>query len=168
MFPFICLVNSGVLFNYELVCKLNSNPPPEEVIDTTGKHNGVEAILKAFNADLDLGMVTGGGQQLESDPAVALLLVAQFCNRLGFINTPDLEGASLPAGGWYWLRPLVLRLIAALKLSAEDFECELGRERDLAHSIEQMMGLICVEAGMRIATPSGIAASPPLPLNHSS
>src|SRR5262249_24370541 len=64
----------------------------------------------------------------------------------------DIPECSLfPGGSMYWIRPFLLRQIAALKLRPEDFEVEpLPIDGTTAHGVERLLCLMRQGAGMRI------------------
>jgi len=165
--PFILLLRSGVLFNYELVCKLHtkssrrlddgtmqdSNTWRRQLIDgILGGRTRVDKIMEKFCSDPDLGMVvadgaiaTGPTYWISNEPHLRRLL-----SRIGIFS--EISHRRFPVGCIFWIRPFLLRTLAGADIRWEDFEPEpLQPDGSLAHAVERMFGLICEEAGMRIA-----------------
>jgi lipopolysaccharide biosynthesis protein len=69
--------------------------------------------------------------------------------KIGIQDIPN--GARFAGGSMYWVRPFLLRQLAALMLSSEDFEPEpLPPDGTTPHAIERLLGLICHDARMQI------------------
>jgi lipopolysaccharide biosynthesis protein len=160
--PFVVLINSGVLFRYELVCKLHTKRSLHRVdgdhwrqvlVDgILGGQNLVHCIVEAFDGDPDLGIVVTDGQLYGLDQSHwdgNLKRLRSLGPKIGIADIPDCS--LFPGGSMYWIRPFLLRQIGALRLSPEDFELEpLPADGTTAHGVERLLGLICHDAGMRI------------------
>src|SRR5439155_21723677 len=69
--PFLVLLQSGVLFQYELVCKLHTKRSPHRedgdewraalINGILGSSRQIELIISSFRSDPDLGMVVAYG-----------------------------------------------------------------------------------------------------------
>ncbi len=159
---FVSLLNAGVLFKYELICKLHTKKSLHLVDGDEWRRSLIDGILKnaeavatliaTFRKDPDLAIVVadgsiGGATEAEwvgnSDD------ISRLSRPLGL---PEFDAdARFPAGSIYWIRPFVLRPLAALKLRLEDYEPEpLPLDGTLPHAIERMIGLLAQNAGMRI------------------
>jgi lipopolysaccharide biosynthesis protein len=110
----------------------------------------VERIVAAFDADPALGMVVaegqiyGGPEQWRSNEA----RLAQLLPQIGI--SPEVKHRRFPGGSIFWIRPLLLRTLADLKLTLSDFEPEpMTLDGGLGHAVERMFGLICEDSGMR-------------------
>jgi lipopolysaccharide biosynthesis protein len=110
----------------------------------------VDRIVAAFDADPALGMVVAEGQiysgpdQWRSNEA----RLAQLLPRIGI--SPEVKHRRFPGGSIFWIRPLLLRTLAELKLTLSDFEPEpMTLDGGLGHAVERMFGLICEDSGMR-------------------
>ncbi len=159
---FLALLGTGVLFQYELVCKLHSKRSPyvpdadgwrRALIDgILGSSRQVDQIVSSFRSDPDLGMVVADENIYSADEHWSghEKLFAELLPRIGI--SPDVKGRSFPGGGIFWIRPLLLRTLAGAGLNLSDFEPEpLPWNGALAHAVERMFGLICEDAGMRVA-----------------
>jgi lipopolysaccharide biosynthesis protein len=160
--PLVVLINSGVLFRYQLVCKIHSKRSLQRNDGDQWRHILVDGILggqdlvtrivAAFDRDPDLGMVVADGQIYGSDPshwAGNLDRLRSDAPKIGIYDIP--AGLAFPGGSMYWIRPFLLRQIGALKLGPKDFEPEpLPADGTTAHAVERLLGLICHDAGMRI------------------
>ena len=161
VFPFVALINSGVLFRYQVVCKLDvkrsssrmGHEPQRELL---GNPEHVENILAAFDADPDLGIVVADlGEQ--TGPHIGFARLDELCSRVGMCCPEHYEPCSSQS---YWVRPFLLHTIAGLKLMANDFEGELlpgGGVTALA--VEHLLGIICKDAAMQIAEASTVEAA---------
>jgi lipopolysaccharide biosynthesis protein len=160
--PFVVLINSGVLFRYQLVCKIHTKRSLWRddgdqwrqilVKGILGGPDLVTRIIGAFDRDPDLGIVVADGQIYGSDRshwAGNLDCLRSHAPKIGIKDIP--ARLPFPGGSMYWIRPFLLRQIRALQLSPEDFEPEpLPADGTTAHAVERLLGLICHDAGMRI------------------
>jgi lipopolysaccharide biosynthesis protein len=65
-----------------------------------------------------------------------------------------------PAGSIYWVRDDVLKALADLRLSAEDFEPEQALvDGTTAHAVERLMGWLALSAGRRLLPASALDPS---------
>ena len=157
---FLVFLESGVLFKYDLVCKLHTKRSPHRadgdawrrtlIAGVLGSSALVERIVAAFDADPALGMVVAEGQiydgpeQWRSNEA----RLAQLLPQIGI--SPEVRHRRFPGGSIFWIRPLLLRTLADLKLTLSDFEPEpMTLDGGLGHAVERMFGLICEDSGMR-------------------
>jgi lipopolysaccharide biosynthesis protein len=176
LLPFIALINSGVLFNYELVCKVHSKRSPHRndgdrwrttlLSGVLGNKALVEDIVQGFETDADLGIVVAQGQiygAREEHWVDNRDRVVELGGRIGIERVPT--GSTFPGGSIYWIRPFLLRTIAALKLTANDFEPEpIAVDGTTGHAVERLIGLVCRDAGMRIEEATSLIKSPLLPV----
>ena len=176
--PFVTLINSGVLFRYELVCKLHTkrsiqrNPGDtwrrDLVAGVLADPGYVERVLRAFAADPKLGGVVGNEfYRRERDWSRHMQRVNELCSRIGVATVTEEAGCpGYPAGSIYWIRASLLRPIADLGLTAAEFEPEpLPRDgyktwttSCLVDAIERLIGQICSETGMYIAEGKAIGS----------
>jgi hypothetical protein len=175
--PFLTFAATGVLNRYTLVCKLLTKRTPYRQDGTSwrttpvdgvlGSQDKVERILKAFQSDQDLGIVVADGQVYGARPEHWIgnyNRVIELSVRLGWETLPN--DILFPGGSIFWIRPVLLRPLVALKLSPGDFEPEPRRiDGTTAHAVERMVGVVCSESGMRIAESGALAASPLSPRN---
>jgi lipopolysaccharide biosynthesis protein len=166
--PFVILVNSGILFRYNLICKVHTKRSLHRrdgdewrqvlVSGVLGGKDLVGRILDAFDQDPDLGMVVADGQVYGWDPshwAGNLERVHSLGPKIGIQEIPDTS--PFPGGSVYWIRPFLLRQLRALELTPADFEPEpLPADGTTAHAIERLLGLICTDASMRIKESSAL------------
>jgi lipopolysaccharide biosynthesis protein len=168
--PFLLFVRSGVLFRYELVCKLHTKLSPyiresdgrdypngntwrrALIGGVLGSSQQIDQIVSSFRSDPDLGIVVADGniysgrERWTSNKEV----LAELLPKIGI--PPNVEDQSFPGGSIFWVRSFPLRTLAGLELRLDDFEPEpLQVDGGLAHAIERMFGLICEDAGMRVA-----------------
>lgn len=164
--PLVCLVNAGLLDPYDLVVKVHTKKSEwraEHELGGTGdswrsdllgsllgSEAAVSAILDAFAARPDLGILTSPGSVLgpemwgDNQPITEALL-----RRLELpLVEKDLRFA---AGSMYWVRGFVLQGLRSLNLSDSDFEPEAGQvNATTAHAVERIIGILAGEAGLQI------------------
>jgi len=172
--PFVILINSGVLFRYDLVCKLHSKRSIQNANGESWRRKlvdgvlsdaeSVERVLTAFEANRELGAVVGDGcLRKEKNWLRHLQRINELCSRIGMPAVTDETGyPGYPAGSIYWIRSSLLRPIARLGLTAAEFEPEpLPRDGCMVDAIERLMGQICREAGMYVAESSTFGSKAP-------
>jgi len=167
IFPFVSVVNAGLLDNARLVLKVHTKKSAWRdnredlagsgetwkagfLAELLGSTANVEQILSGFAEDSALGVVTSTGNVLGTeywggDEAITRSLF----RRLG----RELDAATLrfPAGSMYWVNPAVIRELKRMNLDAEDFETEAGQiDGTTAHAVERSMGLITMALGLAI------------------
>jgi lipopolysaccharide biosynthesis protein len=163
IFPFLYVLESGVLAPYRAVCKLHSKRSPHRADGDVWRRTLVDGILgpaaqtcarlEKFLANPSVGLWVADGQIVEGDDwwgvnrphAHALLVRRDF----------DLGQGPLrfPAGSVYWLKQPVLAVLEDLTLRAADFE----REQHLvdgttAHAVERIMGVLTYKADLKMCT----------------
>jgi lipopolysaccharide biosynthesis protein len=166
--PFLAFVESGALFEYELVCKLHTKRSPHRgdgdewrrrLIDgVLGSADLIDRIVSSFRADSDLGIVIADGNIYNGEENWILndKLLAELLPRLGI--SPEVKARSFPGGSIFWIRPFLLRILAAADIKLDDFEPEpIAPNGGMAHAVERMFGLICEDAGMRIVESNQLA-----------
>ena len=121
-------------------------------MESWGDRNLVHRIVGTFDHDPDLGIVVADGQIYESEQSDwtdNLEYLRSLGPKIGIKDIPDCS--PFPGGSMYWIRPFLLRQLAALKLRPEDLAPgPLSADGATAHAVEQLLGLICHDAGMRI------------------
>ncbi|MGA7782831.1 MAG: glycoside hydrolase family 99-like domain-containing protein, partial [Paraburkholderia sp.] len=158
----LTLLNDGLLFEYDLICKVRvPDTQAEQSLDDLraalqagglGADGALEKIVRAFDADPDLGIVVApghkyGGQEAHWGEA------RQHAFSLGARVGLDRKSktAVFPGGPVYWLRPFPLRSIAALKLTPAAFDPALSAQNaTTGEAVERLIGLACGDAYMRI------------------
>lgn len=169
IFPFVEIIRSGVLFKYELVCKLHSKRTEwraggEEwrqhlIRGILGSTETVDRILNAFASDPDLGIVVADRQIFRGREFWASNehLLIPMLRKIGLDASSFEKG--FVGGSIYWIRPFMLRSINALDLGFDDFEPEpLSNDGTMAHAVERLVSLVCYDAGMRIADVENLAS----------
>ena len=160
IFSFVALLNAGILFKYELICKLHTKKSPHRENGSEWRRQltsgllkdvaSISKIISAFDADSNLAIVVADGNisgEDNSEWAGNAGHVGQLCHALG-LPGPD-PSSRFPAGSIYWIRPWFLRPLAALKLKLPAFEEEpLALDGTMAHGIERLIGLLVQNAGM--------------------
>jgi lipopolysaccharide biosynthesis protein len=171
--PFLVLLETGVLFQYELVCKLHTKRSTHRgdgdawrrrlVEGVLGSFRLVNQIVSSFRSNPDIGMVVADGNIYGGEEHWALndKVLAELLPRIGI--SPQVKDRSFPGGSIFWIRPFLLRTLAGAGIELSDFEPEpIAPNGGLAHAVERMFGLICEEAGMRV-TESGQLTKTVLP-----
>jgi lipopolysaccharide biosynthesis protein len=167
--PFFSIVRTGVLFRYEVICKLHTKRSEwhedgeawrkQLVTGILGNSRLVRLILGAFRSDRKLGMIVADGhiyrgrELWEGNRKYLHQLFTHF-------DMDESEfGKSFAGGSIFWIRPAILRLISELPFRFDDFDPEpLGKDGHLVHAIERLISLACYEAGMTIKETNAILA----------
>lgn len=174
IFPFLHLVNAGVLSGYEAVCKLHTKRSPHRTDgDTWRRHlvagllpeGGVGGPLAAFLADPGASLWVADGQHYDDTIWWGSNRGAtdRLLRRVELAGDPD--RLSFPAGSMYWIKPALLATIRGLALTDMEFEAESGQlDGTVAHAFERALGYMAQTGGRRIVQTSQLAgATPPSP-----
>ena len=156
------LINSGVLYRYQAICKLNAKPADSDSRwhDLIGDPQRVAHIVAAFDTDPNLGLVVS---DQDSQAQVGhrdhnLDRMSELCTRIGMPQSEIVEpAAAVPQS--CWIRPFLLRMIGSLKLTANDFEP--GTADGTADAVERLLGIFCRSSGMHVAGASNVATQSP-------
>ncbi len=179
LLPFVTLVNAGALNGYDAVCKLHTKKSPHREDGEHWRRHLIAGVLpEAGLADL-LGRFLG-------DPVAAFWVAdgqhydstewwgSNFEITQSLMRRIEVEIArdtlSFPAGSIYWLKPLMVRMIKAMDLRADDFGEEQAQvDGTLAHGLERAMGFLASAAGQGVRQTTQLltatapkAAKPPL------
>jgi lipopolysaccharide biosynthesis protein len=159
--PFLAFLESGVLFRYELVCKLHTKLSAHRQDGDTWRRALIDGVLGSpvligrilsnFRIDPDLGMVVADGNIFRGYEHWTSNgeWLAELLPRIGI--SPDVKHRSFPGGSIFWIRPFLLRTLSGVGLALGDFEPEpVKMDGSLAHAVERVFGLICEDAGMRV------------------
>jgi lipopolysaccharide biosynthesis protein len=162
---FLVFLQSGVLFQYDLICKLHTKRSPHRadgdawrralIAGVLGSRVLIDRILSNFRCDPDLGMVVADGNIFRghSEWASNEKLLGQLLPKIGI--SPDVKDRSFPGGSIFWIRSFLLRTLVGANISIDDFDPEpLKPDGSLGHAVERMFGLICEDAGMRVVETS--------------
>ncbi len=170
IFPFIHLINSGLLSPYKAVCKLHTKKSPHRQDGADWRRHlvgnilpGAETqdLLRRFLANSDAAFWVADGQHYDDpqwwgsnfDRVTALLQRIEIGSDRGRL--------SFPAGSIYWLKPQIIDLLRGLQLTRDLFEPEQGQtDGTLAHALERAMGLMAEAVGLKIVQTSQLAAGP--------
>jgi len=176
--PFIKLLNDGVLAPYDTVLKIHTKRSPHlrdgEVRRKliygmlAGSRRQTAAVLRLFESSAT-GLV-GWRQSWRKSPFYWMnnaSHVNAICQRFGC------EVPFAPAffeGSMFWVRPAALKRLAALNLTAENFEPEAGQlDGALQHCIERVFALaaasegyvVCDLRGRILYGPDAVSFNPP-------
>jgi lipopolysaccharide biosynthesis protein/GT2 family glycosyltransferase/ADP-heptose:LPS heptosyltransferase/tetratricopeptide (TPR) repeat protein len=157
---FFVFLQSGVLFKYDLVCKLHTKRSPHLsdgdawrqalIAGVLGSPALIDQILDSFSANPDIGIVVAEGQIYRGTDQWTgnKRWLDQLLPRIGI--SIDVEGNTFPGGSIFWIRSFLLRTIMHLGIQLSDFDPEpMPQDGALAHAIERIFGLVCEDAGMR-------------------
>lgn len=162
--PFMTLVNVGALDGYEAVCKLHTKKSPHrEDGDHWRRHlvggilpeTGLAPLLETFLADRDSAFWVADGQHYTGTEwwGTNLEVTRHLLRRLEIEISPDV--LSFPAGSIYWMKPLIIGLLKALRLHEDHFDIETAQvDGTIAHAIERVMGFLATAAGQGVAQTS--------------
>ncbi|WP_259919779.1 glycoside hydrolase family 99-like domain-containing protein [Jannaschia sp. M317] len=169
--PFLTLVNAGALDGYEAVCKLHTKKSPHrEDGDLWRKHltggilpdEGLEDLLETFLTDEEAAFWVADGQHFDDTKwwGSNLEITRHLLRRLEI----EIDGSrlSFPAGSIYWLKPLMVGMLKALKLNEGQFDPETAQvDGTLAHALERTMGFLADAAGHRVVQTTQLAEAEP-------
>ncbi|MEX5728054.1 lipopolysaccharide biosynthesis protein [Rhodovulum iodosum] len=173
VFPFVHLVNSGLLTPYRAVCKLHTKKSPHRqdgdiwrrhLIDGILPREGLAEKLQAFIDDPKAAFWVADGQHYDSTEwwGINKASTAALLHRLEIrIDTDQLD---FPAGSMYWIKPLMLRLIGGFQIGEADFEPEFTQlDGTLGHAYERAMGYLAKAAGQCVRETGELTPGRPAP-----
>jgi tetratricopeptide (TPR) repeat protein len=162
MFPFVYLCNTGVLSEYEAVCKVHTKKSPQRVDGDAwrqlligpllGSRERIIRIVDSFRTEPSVGIVAAGGSLLGCENwGVNAHNLSELAHRAALhYSVKDLRFA---AGSMFWIRGEVLSAIASLKLSETDFELEAGQlDGTMAHAVERFFSILVRHFRLGIAS----------------
>jgi lipopolysaccharide biosynthesis protein len=167
IWPFIQILNKGILDPYRYVCKIHGKMSPQQngetlfgarwrryaFVELLAGNNRVDRILDRFDQNLMLGVMGPAGlyfsratrsnrQIWGGNKRIALRLA-----RTMGIPADELKGDFF-AGSMFWFRPSALTSMRKLNLQNEDFPREKGQiDGTLQHAIERFFITVAVSAG---------------------
>ncbi|MDE0591040.1 glycoside hydrolase family 99-like domain-containing protein [Halocynthiibacter sp. C4] len=168
--PFVHLVNSGALADYDAICKIHTKKSPHRVDGDKWRRHLVKGLLDGektplllnnFLLDETAAIWVADGQHYKGakwwgsnlNPAQKLL------RRVEILPKP--EALSFPAGSMYWLKPEMIAMIKGLDLTQEDFEIEQGQvDGTIAHAFERSIGYFAAAGGQEIRQTSQLLNPP--------
>lgn len=169
IFPFVHLVNSGLLCPYKAVCKIHTKRSPHRDDGDAWRRHLINGILPP-------GQTAEYLQRFLADP-LAALWVADGQHYDGthwwgsnFENTTDLlarveirsnpDWLTFPPGSMYWMKPPLLAMIRGMQLDQDDFELESAQlDGTMAHAFERAIGYIIATGELKILQTSDLADS---------
>lgn len=170
IFPFVHLLNSGLLSPYRAVCKIHTKKSPHRQDgDDWRRHliTGVlpgaktDTLLQRFLDDPLAGLWVADGQHYQetrwwgSNRETTADLLARVEIRM------DEDKLSFPAGSMYWIKPLMISMIRGLQLDQDDFDGETGQvDGTTAHAFERALGYIANAGGLHIRQHTDLAKPP--------
>lgn len=166
IWPFLQVVQAGLLDGYEAVLKLHTKKSPQGVATTLGASTGEEwrdqlvgsllASEQTFRRAYDT-VTTGPGGLACHDASVAgpeawstdRRAVRHLARRIG-VRCPA-AALRFPAGSIYIMRGNLVPVLKGLRMSADDFEGEhLAAYTTTAHAVERLMGYVARSEGLDV------------------
>lgn len=164
IFPFVHMVNSGLLSGYAAVCKIHTKKSPHRKDGDVWRNSLVSGLLLGdqtskhldrFLLDPMASLWVADGQHY-NDPnwwGSNYNAADDILRRVEMVA--DKDHLSFPAGSMYWLKPELIETIKGLSLSASDFEQEYGQvDGTLAHAFERSLGYLAEYGGHHIVQTS--------------
>ena len=160
VFPWVYLINAGVLDPYRAVCKLHTKRSPhledgarwrDSLLDGVLPGPGSKSRVQAFLADPQAGLLVCPGQHLVGPKwwGANQARTLHILTRAGL--EPDPQQLNFAAGSIFWVKAPIIKAIANLNLTATDFEPEQGgTDGSTAHAFERALGYLVVHAGLSI------------------
>lgn len=165
IFPFVHLVNSGLLSHYRAVGKIHTKKSPHRqdgevwrrhlINGILGEPNETRQRLQRFLALPDAAIWVADGQHYEGTKwwGTNRVMVGRLMAKLGIRHNPD--KLAFPAGSMYWLKSPVIDMIHGLQLTRDCFEHEQGQvDGTLAHAFERTLGYMVETADQRVVQTS--------------
>jgi len=165
--PFLVLVNAGALAGYKAVCKIHTKKSPHRedgeiwrrhLIDGVLPEQGLQSLLETFIADEKAGFWVADGQHFDDTKwwGSNLEITRSLLRRLEMEITG--ERLSFPAGSIYWMKPVIVDLLRAMRLDTDQFDPELAQvDGTLAHALERTMGFLSEMAELEIRQTTQVA-----------
>lgn len=168
IFPFVHLINSGLLSSYRAICKIHTKKSPHRADGDDWRRHLIAGLLpgeqtktclKRFLEDPLAGLWVADGQHYKDTrwwgsnraPTAGLLARVEIS-----LDEADL---SFPAGSMYWIKPLIVSMIHGMQLDQNDFEPETGHvDGTVAHAFERAIGPIVTAGGLHIRQTSELTA----------
>lgn len=153
IFPFIYLIENGLLERYSFVGKLHSKRSLHRADAKQWLKNCINCVIKyASNNEMleTQGLVAPMGTLTKNHNFYANALRIQWlCAKLGFMFAEqDLVFAE---GSMFWARSAALKSVKDAKLDIRDFQGECGQlDGTLAHALERFFGISCIKNGFEI------------------
>lgn len=166
IFPFVHLVNAGLLDGYAAICKFHTKKSPHRVDGEDWRNHLISgildgprtsAIVTAFLSDQEAGFLVADGQHFTDAQwwGSNRARVKEILLRVEIQATEN--GLSFPAGSIYWLKPEILAMIKAMRLTEHEFEMEIGQvDGTLAHAFERAIGFLCTNGGQVVRQSSEV------------
>lgn len=159
IWPFVYLVNAGLLAPYQAVCKLHSKKSPHRADGDAWRQALIDGVLGSDSANIlhrfldnsRAGFWVADGHRHQGEEwwggnrsrAVELLA------RIGL--SPDAAPLVFPAGSIYWVKPAILERICAMRLDADAFEPEQALvDGTTAHALERAFGYLVLPSGQAV------------------
>jgi lipopolysaccharide biosynthesis protein len=171
--PFLTLINAGALDGYRAVAKLHTKKSPHRADGEEWRRHLIAGILPpeglaekldTFAADPSAAFWVADGQHYTGREwwGSNLERTRQVLARVEITMPEDI--LSFPAGSIYWIKPLMIGMLKALKLNADQFEAEQGQvDGTLAHALERVLGFLARAGGQTILQTSEIGPAAPRP-----
>lgn len=161
IFPFVHLVNSGILSKYEAICKLHTKKSTH--LDSGDEWRkklihgllpgkaATKALMDTFLNQQDIGAWVADKQLLKHRHywGPNRERVEQELARIG-INANRYR-LKFPGGSMFWIKPTALHWLKSMNYKALDFEREEGQlDGTLAHAIERIIGFLVQHSGQKL------------------
>lgn len=160
IFPWLHLVNTGMLSGYRCVCKLHTKRSPHlqdgdewrrSLLRSILPERNTGQLLRRFLDDDRAGVLVVAGQHLTGERwwGANQTRVAELLARADI--RPDPAALDFAAGSIYWLKPEVIKTIEAMGLQVHDFEPEQGAtDGTTAHAFERALGFLAADIGLQV------------------
>lgn len=159
IWPFVYLVNSGLLAPYRAVCKLHTKKSPHRADGDAWRQALFDGVLGSDSADVlqkfidnsraGFWVADGHRHQGEEWWGINRSRGAALLARIGL--NPDATPLIFPAGSIYWIKPEIMTQIRAMRLGAEAFEPEQALvDGTTAHALERAFGYLAVSNDMTV------------------
>jgi len=167
--PFVNLVNSGLLSEYQAVCKIHTKKSPHRLDGDTWRTHLIAGLLSApkvkdwldkFLGDDRASIWVSDGQYYNDEKwwGSNFEVTRRILHRVEI--EIDRSNCGFPAGSMYWLKPEMVAMIKSLQLGSADFDPELAQvDGTVAHGFERALGPLCNAFGNKVVQTSELQSS---------
>ncbi|MDF1815776.1 MAG: rhamnan synthesis F family protein [Verrucomicrobiales bacterium] len=151
IFPFIHLINMGLLDSYSLIAKLHTKKSVHLSYGDSWRQSLLNSIIPENAESLWETFLKNDACLCAVAPGQVKIMLPDGCPN--YARTSELAAnlslsikkpIEFPAGSVYLIKPTIVSGLKEIKLSMEDFEGECGQlDGTTAHAVERLVGHLC-------------------------
>ena len=170
IYPFIHLINSGRLDQYDVISKIHTKKSPHRNDGAKWRNSLIEAVLpnrnnpqlfSNFRNHTGVGLIVSDGNlaldniSLWSDN---VLKTYYLLSQKGGLDI-DTSALTFPKGSIFLTKKPIIQELKKLQLEASDFELENGQvDGTTAHCIERAIGYLVIRKQLTLVEPSSFSS----------